>query len=90
MVAVTERAKERLLEMKLAANISEPEVGLRLKPAAGGEWGLVPDRALEGDQVVEYDGSKVLLVAADASEALGGRQVDCRETETGEMHLVLA
>jgi hypothetical protein len=90
MVAVTERAKERLLDMKLAAKISEPEIGLRLEPAAAGEWRLVPDRAIEGDQVVEYDGSKVLLIGADTSEALGDRQVDCRETAPGEMHLVLA
>jgi len=89
MVDVTERAKERLLDMKRLANISAPEVGLRLTPASTGEWQLVPDRATEGDQVVEHDGSKVLLIGANASEVLGDRQVDCRETTPGELHLVL-
>jgi hypothetical protein len=89
MIAVTERAKEQLLDMKLAANINEPEVGLRLTPAATGEWQLFPDRAIEGDQVVEHGGSKLLLIGADASDALGDRQVDCRETAPEQVKLVL-
>ena len=89
MAEVTERAKERLLDMRRWANISEPDVGLRLEPAATGEWRLVPDRASEGDQVVEHNGSKVLLIGPDASEVLGDRQVDCHETTPGETHLVL-
>lgn len=89
MIAVTERAKEQLLEMKLSANIKEPEVGLRLKPAATGEWQLFPDQAIEGDQVVEHGGSKVLLIGADASDALGDRQVDTQETAPGQVKLVL-
>jgi hypothetical protein len=89
MIAVSERAKEQLLDMKVSANINEPEVGLRLKPAANGEWQLFPDQAIEGDQVVEHSGSKVLLIGADASDALGDRQVDCRETTPGQVQLVL-
>jgi hypothetical protein len=89
MIAVTDRAKEQLLDMKLSANISEPDVGLRLEPAATGEWQLFPDQAIEGDQVVEHGGSKLLLIGADASDALGDRQVDCRETAPGQVQLVL-
>jgi hypothetical protein len=89
MIAVTERAKEQLLNMKHSANINEPEVGLRLKPAATGEWELFPDQATEGDQVVEHGGSKLLLIGADASDALGDRQVDCQETAPGHVTLVL-
>jgi len=89
MIAVTERAKEQLLEMKLSANIKEPEVGLRLKPAATGEWQLFPDQAIEGDPVVEHGGSTVLLIGADASDALGDRQVDAQETAPGRVKLVL-
>jgi hypothetical protein len=73
--------------MKLSAKINEPEVGLRLKPAATGEWQLFPDQA--GDQVVEHGGSKVLLIGADASDALGDRQVDTRGTAPGQVQLVL-
>lgn len=89
MIGVTERAKEQLLEMKLSANINKPEVGLRLKPAATGEWQLFPDQAIEGDQVVEHGGSNVLLIGADASDALGDRQVDIQETAPGQVKLVL-
>ena len=89
MIAVTERAKEHLLDMKISRHISEPDVGLRLKPAATGEWQLFPDQAIEGDQVVEHGGSKVLLIGADASDALGDRQVDCRETAPGQVQFVL-
>jgi hypothetical protein len=90
MIAVTERAKEQLLDMKRSANINEPEVGLRLKPAATGEWELFPDQAIEGDQVVEHGGYKLLLIGADASDALGDRQVDCQETAPGQVKLVLS
>jgi hypothetical protein len=89
MIAVTERAKEQRLDRKLSANSSEPDVGLRLEPAATGEWQLFPDQAIEGDQVVEHGGSKLLLIGADASDALGDRQVDCRETAPGQVQLVL-
>jgi hypothetical protein len=89
MIAVTERAKEYLMGMKRSARINEPDIGLRLKPAATGEWRLVPDQAIEGDQVVEHGGSKLLLIGADASDALDGRQMDCRETVPGQVQLVL-
>jgi hypothetical protein len=61
-----------------------------LKPAATGEWELFPDQAIEGDQVVEHGGSKLLLIGADASDALGDRQVDCQETAPGQVKLVLS
>jgi hypothetical protein len=89
MIAVTERAKEQLLDMKLSANINQPDVGLRLQPAATGGWQLFPDQVVEGDQVVEHGGSKILLIGADASGALGNGQVDCRETSPGQVQLVL-
>jgi hypothetical protein len=90
MIAVTERAKEHLLDVKRSARINEPEVGLRLKPAATGEWQLFPDQAVEGDQIVEHGGSKLLLIGPDASDALGDRQVDCQETAPGQVKLVLS
>lgn len=89
MIAVTERAKEQLLDMRLSANINQPDVGLRLQPAATGGWQLFPDQVVEGDQVVEHDGSKILLIGAEASGELGDGQVDCRETAPGQVQLVL-
>lgn len=89
MVAVTDRAKEQLLDMKLSANIQEPRLALRLQPDATGGWQLFPDQPVEGDQVVEYEGSNVLLIGVEASDALADRRIDCRETEPGQPQLVL-
>ena len=89
MVAVTDRAKERLLEMKNLANIDQPEVGLRLEPGDNGQWRLIPDEATESDQIVEHAGSKVLLIDADVSDAVGEGEVDCVETDAGSLELVL-
>jgi hypothetical protein len=90
MVVVTERARERLLEMKSSASINQPEMGFRLKPVRGDDrWGLVPDEPTETDQVVEYAGSTVLLIDADLSDALDNREVDCIETGAGQVELVL-
>jgi hypothetical protein len=89
MVAVTERARDRLLEMKASSSINEPEVGFRLKLAAQDRWSLVPDQATESDQVVEHDGSTVLLVDAELSDALHDVEVDCMETAPGQVELVL-
>ena len=89
MVAVTDRAKEQLLYMKRSANIDEPERALRLQPDATGAWRLFPDEPLEGDQVVEHRGSKILLIGAKASDALADRRIDCQEPTPGQPQLVL-
>ena len=53
--------------MKVQAQIEDADVGLRLSLAASvepgqGLFGLRADRETLGDQVVEYGGTKVLLV----------------------------
>jgi Fe-S cluster assembly iron-binding protein IscA len=83
MVTVTERAKEELKKALESANISEPEVGLRLAPTAPGQFGLVADGEREGDQVIEYEGSKVLLVGSELAEPLDGVTIDCQDTPEG-------
>jgi hypothetical protein len=88
-IAVTERAKEYLLDMKLSANMNQPDVGLGLQAVSTGEWQLFPDKAAEGDQVVEHGGTKVLLIGADASDTLGDGHLDCQETAPGQVQFVL-
>jgi hypothetical protein len=78
-----------LLEMKASASINQSKLGFRLKPAASDWWGLVPDEPTENDQIVECEGSTVLLIDADLCEALGEGQVDCIETVAGQVKLVL-
>jgi len=89
MVAVSERAKQKLLEQKQAANIDEAEIGLRVAAAPTGQWMLVADHARDDDQVVEHKGTTVLLVDPVAQSARDGVQVDCVETAEGEVELIL-
>ena len=90
MVTVTDRAKERLLEQKHAARIDEAKMGLRVSADSTGQWMLIADLARDDDQVVEHNGSTVLLIDPVAQSVLEGTQVDCVATADGEMELVLA
>lgn len=90
MVHVTERAKEALLQKKVAANLDRPDIGLRLAARPGGQLGLVADRAKAGDHVVRHKDSTVLLVDPQISElVITGRAIDCRRTHDGRVELVL-
>jgi hypothetical protein len=89
MVAVSDKAKELLLERKREANISDPDTGLRVAPDPTGQWVLLADQPRSGDQVVEHEGATVLLVSPDVQSALVGTTVDCMETSDGVMELAL-
>ncbi len=83
MVTVTERAKDALLSMKEAEDVGLPEVGLRLAREPSGQFGLVPDMSKPGDQVVEHQGSKVLLIGSEFSADLAGMVIDCHAAPEG-------
>ncbi len=87
MITVTERAKEELKAI-LIANEAELDEGLRLLPSSEGRFVLAVGDELSGDQVVEYEGSKVLLVGLEYLKILDGKTVDCRDTEDGTVLLV--
>lgn len=87
MITVTERAKEQLKTM-LIANQADPDDGLRLLPSPGGRFVLAIGSELSGDQVVEYEGHKVLLVGIEYFSMLDGAVVDYRETKDGPVLLV--
>jgi Fe-S cluster assembly iron-binding protein IscA len=89
MVAVSERAKQFLFERRQAANINEPEAGLRVEPDPSGQWVLVADHPRSGDQIVEHEGVTILLVDPEAQGALVGAKVDCMETSEGVVELAL-
>ncbi len=88
MVTVTERAKE-VLRALLIDNSKDPEEGIRLVFSPSGQIGLTLDKPREGDQIVESEGSKVLLVAPETAIALPGAVIDCVDTEEGP-HLVIS
>lgn len=81
MLTVTQSAKE-LLKDKLVAHTDDPETGLRLTVEAG-QLGLVLDREQEGDQVVEHEAAKVLLVAPELAPVVDGITLDVQDTAEG-------
>ena len=89
MVTVTTRAKEALARIRASANVSDPTVGLRLEKAAAGRFGLFPDQEKPGDQIVEHEGAKVLLIDDELTEALAGTKIDGEATDQG-LQLVIA
>ena len=86
MINVTERAKERLKELK-AQNLAETRseasnIGLRLHQSSPGQLGLSPDARRDDDQVVEYEGTPVLFVAEPIARAVSGKTIDCEDEGT--------
>jgi hypothetical protein len=84
---VTESAKQQLKGMLSAAQVEQCE-GLRFLPKADGTFMIVPSEELTGDQVVEYHGSKVLLVGMEYLRLLEDKTMDCCKTDYGNILLV--
>lgn len=82
MLTVTEAAKDKLMEV-LLANTDDREVGLRLTMKPPGQLGLILDRGLPTDQVVEHEGLKLLLVEPELVELLQEATLDVQDTPDG-------
>ncbi|MFQ6114202.1 MAG: hypothetical protein ACE5NG_08945 [bacterium] len=82
MLTVTDNAKEEL-KKTLQAHTDDPEVSLRLELKPPGQFGLVLGKEAEDDQVVEHEGTKVLLVAAELASAVEGITLDVQDTADG-------
>jgi Fe-S cluster assembly iron-binding protein IscA len=88
MLKVTEEAKKEL-KKTLAEKVDNPLAGLRImKGGKPDQYDLAIDVEMPGDQVVEFKGSKVLLVAQELSEHLGGHILDV-EDDGHRKHLVV-
>ena len=87
MITVTGRAKEEL-ETMLIDSEAGPDEGLRLLPKPGGRFILALDTEMSGDQVVEYEGYKVLLVGIEYFKILDRAVVDYRDTQHGPLLVV--
>jgi hypothetical protein len=87
MISVTEYAKQVLKSILIDIE-ADPDEGLRLLPSPKGEFVLARDIPMSGDQVVKYEGLKVLLIGVEYYNFLDGKTVDCEETEDGEVLLV--
>ena len=82
MLGVTERARQELKRI-LSDNVDDPQAGLRLSASSPGKFGLHIDIEVPGDQVVEHDGSKVLLVEEGLVASLEGVTLDVEDTPEG-------
>jgi len=83
MVTVTDRAKEQLKETLLAHVKDDPEIGLRLTQESPDLFRLEPDREVEGDNVIEHDGYKVLLVGPKLATIVEEFTIDVQDTVEG-------
>ena len=84
MLTVTALAAEKLKEA-IQAQTTDPEVAIRLipSPSIPNRIEMVLDKEREGDQVVESEGAKVLLISLELAPALDGMVIDCQETPQG-------
>jgi Fe-S cluster assembly iron-binding protein IscA len=82
MIEVTERAKQELKKI-LFEKVDDPLAGLRLTTDSQGQLGLSIDVEASGDKVVEYEGSKVLMVDEGLIDSLGGLTLDVEDTSEG-------
>lgn len=79
MLAVTQVARERLLEM-LAPHPDEVAVRIVCRK---GRIKLRRSTQQSGDEVFEHDGRTVLLLDEDVAAQLEGRTLDVRKTQDG-------
>lgn len=82
MITVTDSAK-KLLKKVLLTHTDDPSIVLRLSLKAPEQFGFVLDNEAEGDQVVEYKGSKVLLVDPDLAPVVDEATLDVQDTPEG-------
>ena len=82
MIGITDRAKQQL-KKTLSDNVDMPQAGLRLVARGEGQLGLGIDVENPGDEVVEFEGSKVLMVEKNLAANLTGVTLDVEDTEEG-------
>lgn len=83
MMIVTDEAKNRL-KKTLLANTDDPEVCLRLEMRSASKFGLVLGKEAEGDEVIEHEDSKLLLIGKEMADAVDALTIDVQDTPEGE------
>jgi Fe-S cluster assembly iron-binding protein IscA len=83
MIGVTDNAKKEL--KRIITENAEENMVLRLTASHEGQLGLTMDVEQPGDQTIEHEGSKVLLVEENLASHLGSISLDTEETPEGTM-----
>lgn len=87
MINITARAKQSLHKL-LTSKVDLPEGRLRLVDRGQGKLGLGVDIEMPGDELVEYDGSTILVVERVLAANLEGVTLDVEDSVEGS-NLVL-
>jgi len=87
MLTVTDSAKQEL-KKKLQDSTNDPEVSLRLELKPPNQFGLALGKEEEGDQVIESEETKVLLVASELAPVVDGSILDVQDTAGGPQLVV--
>ena len=82
MIVVTEDAKKILKDI-LLTKVDNYFACLRLTSPEEGELGLGIDVEQPGDEAVEYEGAKLLVVKKELAVKLGNITLDATETPDG-------
>jgi len=82
MIGVTDRAKKELLKI-LFDKVDMPQARLRLTSGDQGQLGLGIDIEMPGDEILEYEGSRLLVVEQALAESLHGIVLDVDDTPGG-------
>jgi Fe-S cluster assembly iron-binding protein IscA len=88
MINITERAKREFKRL-LSQNVDWSQARLRIIDRGQGIIGLGIDIEAPGDQVVEYEGTKVLVIEPKLANNLQGVTIDVDETPEGPELVVL-
>ena len=87
MIDVTDRARQELKKI-LSSSVDNSYALLRLIDRGEGSLGLGIDIESPGDEVIEYEGSGLLLVGHELVSSLKGITIDIDNTAEG-MQLVI-
>lgn len=82
MINVTEQAKDELKKL-LSLNVDFPQARLRIMDRGQGIIGLGIDIEAPGDCVIEYEGTKVLVIESELVNTLQGVTIDVDDTPDG-------
>ena len=88
MIDITERAKQELKKL-LSLKVDWPQARLRIMDRGQGIIGLGIDIEAPGDHVVEYEGTRVLVVEPALANNLQGVTIDVDETPEGPELVIL-
>ena len=89
MIDDREEAKKELKEI-LTKNVDHPDARLRLRINDQGQLGLGIDIEMPDDNVIEYEGFKLLLVERELADSLEGIAIDVEDSNEGSQLVIVS